>query len=83
MKKLFELRNAVLMSVLVGSYVLSYGTTAFAEEMKTFNLDEMIVTATATPVDKVMRLLYMLLHLKKLKINSIKICTKPYKAFQA
>ena len=53
LKKLFELRNAVLMSVLVGSYVLSYGTTAFAEEMKTFNLDEMIVTATATPVDKV------------------------------
>lgn len=53
MKKLFELRNAVLMSVLVGSYVLSGGTTAFAEEMKTFNLDEMIVTATATPVDKV------------------------------
>lgn len=53
MKKLFELRNAVLMSVLVGSYVISGGTTAFAEEMKTFNLDEMIVTATATPVDKV------------------------------
>ena len=52
MKKLFELRNAVLMSVLVGSYVISGGTTAFAEEMKTFNLDEMIVTATATPVER-------------------------------
>lgn len=36
LKKLFELRNAVLMSVLVGSYVISGGTTAFAEEMKTF-----------------------------------------------
>ena len=55
MKKLYELRNAVLMSVLVGSYVISGGTAAFAEELKSFNLDEMIVTATATPVESVMK----------------------------
>lgn len=55
LKKLYELRNAVLMSVLVGSYVISGGTAAFAEELKSFNLDEMIVTATATPVESVMK----------------------------
>lgn len=55
LKKMFELRNAVLMSVMVGSYLISGGTIAFAEEMKTFNLDEMIVTATATPVESVMK----------------------------
>ena len=53
MKNLRNLRYAVMMSVLVGSYAISGATGAFAEELKSFNLDEMIVTATATPVDKV------------------------------
>lgn len=53
LKNLRNLRYAVMMSVLVGSYAISGATGAFAEELKSFNLDEMIVTATATPVDKV------------------------------
>lgn len=53
MKKLQELQKAVLMSVLVGAGLLGGTADAFAEDLPNYNLDEMIVTATATPVDKV------------------------------
>lgn len=53
MKKLQELQKAVLMSVLVGTGLIWGAADAFAEDLPNYNLDEMIVTATATPVDKV------------------------------
>lgn len=53
MKKLQELQKAVLMSVLVGAGLIGGAADAFAEDLPNYNLDEMIVTATATPVDKV------------------------------
>lgn len=53
MKSLQGLRKAVLWSILTGTGLAFSCNPAWAEEPQEFAIDEMVVTATATPVDRV------------------------------
>lgn len=51
MSKIGKLSNAVVMSLLLSASVISGGNCVFAEETQNFFLDEIVVTATRTPVE--------------------------------
>lgn len=53
MKKIQRLRNAVMVSLLAGTTVV-WGGTAFAQEdLQEFALDDMVVTASRVPIQKI------------------------------
>ena len=51
MSKIGKLSNAVVMSLLLSASVISGENCVFAEETQNFFLDEIVVTATRTPVE--------------------------------
>lgn len=53
MKKVQSLRNAVMVSLLAGTTVVWGGTTFAAEDLQEFALDDMVVTASRVPTQKV------------------------------
>lgn len=53
MKKIQSLRNAVMVSLLAGTTVVWGGTAFAAEDLQEFALDDMVVTASRVPTQKV------------------------------
>lgn len=53
MKKVQSLRNAVMVSLLAGTTVVWGGTAFAAEDLQEFALDDMVVTASRVPTQKV------------------------------
>lgn len=53
MKKVQSLRNAVMVSLLAGTTVVWGGTVFAAEDLQEFALDDMVVTASRVPTQKV------------------------------
>ena len=53
MKKVQSLRNAVLVSLLAGTTVVWGGTAFAAEDLQEFALDDMVITASRVPTQKV------------------------------
>ena len=53
MKKVQSLRNAVIMSLLAGTTVVWGGTAFAAEDLQEFALEDMVVTASRVPTQKV------------------------------
>lgn len=53
MKKIQSLRNAVMVSLLAGTTVVWGGTALAAEDLQEFALDDMVVTASRVPTQKV------------------------------
>ena len=53
MKKIQRLRNAVMMSLFAGTTVVWGGTAFAAEDLQEFALDDMVVTASRVPTQKV------------------------------
>lgn len=53
MKKVQSLRNAVMVSLLAGTTVVWGGTALAAEDLQEFALDDMVVTASRVPTQKV------------------------------
>lgn len=53
MKKVQSLRNAVIVSLLAGTTVVWGGTAFAAEDLQEFALDDMVVTASRVPTQKV------------------------------
>lgn len=53
MKKIQKLRNAVMVSLLAGTTVVWGGTVFAAEDLQEFALDDMVVTASRVPTQKV------------------------------
>lgn len=53
MKKVQSLRNAVMVSLLAGTTVVWGGTTFAAENLQEFALEDMVVTASRVPTQKV------------------------------
>lgn len=53
MKKVQSLRNAVMVSLLAGTTVVWGGTAFAAEDLQEFALDDMVVTASRVPTQKI------------------------------
>lgn len=53
MKKIQSLRNAVMVSLLAGTTVVWGGTAFAAEDLQEFALDDMVVTASRVPTQKI------------------------------
>ena len=53
MKKVQSLRNAVMVSLLAGTTVVWGGTAFAAEDLQEFALDDMVITASRVPTQKV------------------------------
>lgn len=53
MKKVQSLRNAVMVSLLAGTTVVWGGTVFAAEDLQEFVLEDMVVTASRVPTQKV------------------------------
>lgn len=53
MKKVQSLRNAVIVSLLAGTTVVWGGTAFAAEDLQEFALDDMVVTASRVPTQKI------------------------------
>lgn len=53
MKKVQSLRNAVMVSLLAGTTVVWGGTVFAAEDLQEFALDDMVVTASRVPTQKI------------------------------
>lgn len=53
MKKIQRLRNAVMVSLLTGTTVVWGGTAFAAEDLQEFALDDMVITASRVPTQKV------------------------------
>ena len=53
MKNVQSLRNAVLVSLLAGTTVVWGGTAFAAEDLQEFALDDMVITASRVPTQKV------------------------------
>lgn len=53
MKKIQSLRNAVMVSLIAGTTVVWGGTAFAAEDLQEFALDDMVVTASRVPTQKV------------------------------
>lgn len=53
MKKIQRLRNAVMMSLFAGTTVVWGGTAFAAEDLQEFALDDMVITASRVPTQKV------------------------------